>query len=578
MEPKLEDNLAELVPYLRKVYAALHQENFAMELPKLHRGSTWMGRSLKEEDPTLTYQGQIDSIFHSVVALTVPFLKQYEEYLLLRVNGNVERCDGTLLREEDVQFARRKITHVYDNVRALVKLFGKYYADNLFLSPTIRKNLSLLVAEFDSPPFKPRHEIFNLLGKYRSIIALEGINGGPLPLKFIKNVSQNFRRLRDKDKKKLKKWVIRLNESGKLEVRIFHKALSALIQHINTHHSVPRTPQADLAGLELAMVYQDCNVFSTPDPKHLKWRAALKEDSEIFYNRKPLVLGNSLGVKTLEKDTDLIFTVVNRPGYVLRIGCNRAIIPLNKKALENPLDNIQWGIPNPKYSTEGIDASGRYALVERVFQQRDHDGWSSANGILSDIDRTRLEPLIQLINGWLSQGVFPDNFHPDYLRLNKDNQIRSLRGGWLTPTIKVINIEESVYWLAAGSREVYQYFIDAIHLHDHIASKFFTKVLSMALKNEECTYSTLAACSDIDDGDVVSKAEKFYKEAVQLQGKIRAHLDAKYVIEKPAALNALIEETILSFYRKSRTFGRFWPTLEQDVLNVVIRDFALVLK
>lgn len=190
----------------------------------------------------------------------------------------------------------------------------------------------------------------------------------------------------------------------------------------------------------------------------------------------------------------------------------------------------------------------------------------------------KLQAFIGMCNRWLKKGLFPAQFSIQNIVINNKCEIRSLTPNVLLKNIEMVPLEKAIYLLAEKSLPAYQKLLASLEHPDQFCqvTKYYQAVLEYVFNDEPCPFDKLAlACYKVEDEAVVAKAQKFYKKAAKILKTIQSHLEKNYKIDNPDEISALIKKTFIGRYLESTALGRFWPSFETEVTERVLSEASL---
>lgn len=506
-----------------------------------------------------------------------PQLELFHRYLLLSCNENIIR-----IPENDLQKAKDAICSFYDSTHTLTKLIRKVQTRPHTLKSPIRENLMLFSKMFGFEgttecPLEP------WIGKYTAIIALEGISNSRLPYALLKWVSENFAchqdRLDHPEKiEALSRYLTRLQRAQDFfTIKPFHKGLAAVVAHLNAHQtSHPSLPKASLVYLEDAFKYVEAlqeervrnwGVFFDNDKDHLEWRASLVPGDQLDLEGTPVVLGQAVHPKSLTEDHFLVFEIVGNPDSLVWIGPNKAILHLLKDAWR---DKPQV----PSFEIEKVEPKGRFAIIEKLYPIN-YD-WTSTKESFSNLAKIKetLAPIVSLVRLFIEEDRMPSTFSLPYLMLDKKGQLRSLIESpktYLQPKL----LDDFLYEVASGNTAIYLDLLEATGLRSTKLNEFYVYIMKRALKGEEVNFNVSAASENIVEPDVIRQSEKLYHEVIHLRDELKLILQKKHNVSNPKSVLQILDESILEAYKESRAFGRFLPSLKDEIEAKIVSKAGL---
>jgi len=477
-------------------------------------------------------------------------LEQYQKYVSQVSKGqNPEtkqylRCRWILTRWYDA-------THVF--------LDNMHKQPNSPLQEFLKSNL--LTPLKDSPPFLCE-SIFKRVSRVQKILDIEGLFQKPLPYAALHKLAISTQ-LNQREKEDIDKWIQFLNiHSKKFPVHFFHRFLKSLINEFPQEGPVP-----NLAKLEMGLVDRNCKIFLEKDLEHLSWREQLRPGSVVICNSKEIVLGERIGAKTDGFDQTIHFAIKGEPQKVLTIGVNEAILGLKKILSE------EQGFAVKMASYIEVDASGKFAIVEKLSESLNQFPWTSQKHQLSFEDQDLIAPLSGLINWFVKEKISPHHLSPRHLMFDPTGELKSLKLVLKTPSVDFdFNfLENFVCECAANNRRVFQHLMEASGLHGHPYSKFYEKIVKNSLQRNPTTVAMQANLDSITDSRIEMQAQKLYQQISELEMECLQRIQQQCKIA-PQKLISAVSKEVLSQYQMSSGAGVIWPGLKQDVIAAVIKQ------
>lgn len=580
-------SLAYLQDTFKAVFRCAQTDEFTKNLSQHFQSQTqgWLGRwlssSKQEEEPPATLLAisisKVETLYHECLKELLPHLKLFNEYLLLSCNGNTIRLDLEKLRQSKIA-----ICDFYKSTHNLIVLLRKIQNKPETLKSPLRENL-----EYFSTLFKLKMDEDSLakwVGKYARIIALEGISNKELPYVLLKWFCENFTCEQDAydNPEKMKELADLLRRferaDSNFKIDYLHKGLNALVLHLRAFHRFhPLLPEPSLVSLEDAFhqvsirnikedvengtrppeVLNSGGVFFENDRAHLEWRASLRPGHKLKLEERVIVLGEQLGRNSFTEDRYLVFNIEGDEDNLVLIAPNKAVIGLIER-YSDPKAEV------PSYQIRHVERNGLFAIIERLYPPRCF--WNLENG--SGPDYLSLAPFIEYFKRCIQRNKMLADFRLRDLMFNKKGELRSLTRGTET-SLNIKSLDDVFYEIAAGNAEVYLYLLKATGLPTVRVNKFYMAMMRNALSGIKVNFYSSAALDNIVEPDVIDHCAKLSQEAIQLRDELKRVLEQKYVLSDPKRVLTILDESILIAYEKSQAFGRFLPSLKQQIEQMV---------
>ncbi len=398
---------------------------------------------------------------------------------------------------------------------------------------------------------------------FNRIINLEGINEGALPLAVFKKILK-AKPLNSIDHKVLDQWIKQINGRAKA-VSIINQGIVGIASYYMSNAKGNAA-----AALEGVLEDNGCKVFQHEDPVHMAWRRCLKNGDSIWFQGKQVVLGDELVHTTSLRDRMRVFALEGRADCVALVAQNRAA--LGVKNFRHSSGSC-FGVSPVRIMEVAED--GCVALAERLQPLCAHP-WKSSEGDVSVEDLKIVNPIVSLLQ-WLVKGHFtPAGFTPHALMLDKNNHLKALKP-MSKEQFDFNALEDFVFTCAAGNRTIYQHMMTATGLLKHATAHFYYDMMATALKGDKLEAEDLGGIYKIGDAKVVDRGTELAKKVVALRqeicNKVRERLPT-YSEGEVKRLYHLTGKVLMECHKQSQAVSIIWPSLEQDVVEGVLKKLT----
>lgn len=487
------------------------------------------------------------ALFQQHVFLLTGHLKNYHQYL-------TKSGKGYYVNEGDYFAAREAITQWNASNAPFVNMARKMANGNQHtaLKP-------LLASCFPGSPPNALKELFSPqiaieLQKCQSIIDLEGLASGPLPLAIFRKI---FRKkpLNPSETKELEQWIWKINQVSP-EAKRIHQAFESLGAFWSKPGKETLVNQSYL--LDLYLEDKGCRIFQQEDPKHMRWRQQLKPGTKIPFGKADITLGEELLSGISGSERTCAYALIGMPDQVALIAQNKTILPLrNLRMRQNTVYGLSPALMN------AMTPDGRVALMPRL-NPLNKLKWKSLDKI-SPEDLPVLDKLTQLMRTLISANMTPANFSPNHIMLDKQQQLKILR-----PIVKgpfdFNALEEFALQSAAGNAVIFHSLMTSSGLSQHPAAKFYLDLMTSTLNGDVVDPNDLAGIYQIADPKVVDRGKALSEEIKIMQSQLAIKLKATFPEIDNKKLQRMLTKALISCHQAHKSASTLWPSLAEETL------------
>ncbi len=595
--PKLSrDQLSLVSNNLQNIFVAAHDSKPSIELvPAL------FGKRLYY--PRVGWRGRVLCVLHACIALILGdgFIKKKLKDAIVATQECFEKLEGfrhnyhdsvfqdyltnrfkdlpSKFSKKEIQNARKEILVFYNATYPLTQLVKR--ETNAKINDFLKVHFNNLLDIGESPFY---HEpTFKTVKDFVRIMAIEGYAKDELPLSLFRKISENEngpkKNLDKAEEKILQSFVgkmLKAKKQGMFQIELFHKAMKSIINFLKNDQ---KENGFDLKQLELTLIKNNCNLLQEFAKKQIDWRQKLKKGDQFLADNEPFYFLNNenekhhfeLGdlLKSSKKKEDFYqvyeiyepYTLKKYEDFLMIIGPNNICLEYRDLMRFESF----WGLETPKM--QYIHPKGQYAIVEKLYSIESIN-WKSI-GELDQEDQKQANSLQALIRFFIREKNSPKDLKAEYLKLDVNGNLKSIKDFIPCGSVDYIALEEVSFKIAQEKNlAIYHHLIKPLKeaAQGKKLLKFFRKAVSSAVENRFISIEFLAKRYRIMDQKVIARARELQIIASQIKKECEEVMFSRYHSFDKDKLRTQISKSMLSFYEKDKTFGRFWNGMQSEKL------------
>lgn len=383
------------------------------------------------------------------------------------------------------------------------------------------------------------------------LIQLESLLSGDIPVKNLLKLSleRNIEANQSASvEEKIEMWIEKVNAlGGAVDVRLFYRALSALIKYVGNI--------GDLGTLISALKRRGCKVLDEVDMRHITKYHHIESAGQVVGKTLEKVISsknNRFFICTIKDEPDLIFiTGSSQPDLTI-------------------LSGDWWGISPAKVIK--LDSEYRWALIENLKDPIANHKWTSEGEVLAKEDRELSMKVCNHIDKHINDDTHPEGLDLKHLMLNTKGELTTTTRYSKSNGFNFVEWEKLCAGLADSNPWVFHYLMKVSQLDIHPIAQYFRTIVMETLKDQKSTCLKITEVpKGIRETEVSDFAAKLSSEALSLfnicQGRL---LEIKSDLKQDMdSLKEKISKRLIFYYLNTGAAS----VLHKNLIDNVIKTF-----
>ena len=135
-------------------------------------------------------------------------------------------------------------------------------------------------------------------------------------------------------------------------------------------------------------------------------------------------------------------------------------------------------------------------------------------------------------------------------------------------------LEHFVKETSNGNITIFTHLMTTSGLAEHATAKFYWQLITRTLLKEVPATDDLAGIFGSGDSKIVDRGKLFAEELLHLEQDIFTQYLIQYQDQDIPKLKIIVKNTLIDYFKKTKTFSFLWPSIKEDVLFAIKTKLA----